>query len=120
MLKISFFLLDQLIKDIPAKFYQKLEIQLSVGQSDCRSLACHIFPGIKQDEIEYLMASVRCPKNQAQGVFKKMSENGIRLGQLVQALKSIERLDAIETLLDAGYPEDPDTIGNVCYSFYIS
>lgn len=102
--------LEQRLTDIPAKVYQKLEVQLSDGESDCKTLACQIFPNIRQQEIEYL--TTRCPTNKAKGIFKKMSEKGITVGQLVDALKFIERQDAIETLIEAGYPGEPDTIGN--------
>ncbi|XP_031565228.1 uncharacterized protein LOC116300492 [Actinia tenebrosa] len=99
---------EQRLTDVPAKVYQELEKQLSFGQSDWKNLACHIFPSLKQDEIEYLTTRYR--RNRAEGIFKKMSERGITLGQLVKGLESIERQDALEILFEAGYPRESDTI----------
>ena len=43
-------------------------------------------------------------------VFQLMSERQVRLGELVEVLKEMNRYDAISVLTEAGYPEY--TLGN--------
>jgi len=41
------------------------------------------------------------------GVFQLMRQRHVKLGQLVQVLKEMQRFDALSVLTEAGYPDHP-------------
>ena len=108
--KHIFIISDQLISTIPYKVYSQLVLLLA---RDRINIASRIFDLTLEEAIalkDLTEHSCNSMHTGMDAVFRLMSERQVRLGELVEVLKEINRYDAISVLTEAGYPEY--TLGN--------
>ncbi|XP_048576000.1 uncharacterized protein LOC116607111 isoform X2 [Nematostella vectensis] len=96
---------NQYFKDLPSTIAQRLQNMLRVNFS-WKGLLSAVFPGITYEQ----MTQIDCFGVEAvEEAFQLMCERGVTLRKVVMALRSIERLDAVEMLAEAGYTENERT-----------
>ena len=108
--KHIFIISDQRISTIPYKVYSQLVLLLA---RDRINIASRIFDLTLEEAIalkDLTEHSCNSMHTGMDAVFQLMSERQVRLGELVEVLKEMNRYDAISVLTEAGYPEY--TLGN--------
>ena len=108
--KHIFIISDQRISTIPYKVYSQLVLLLA---RDRINIASRIFDLTLEEAIalkDLTEHSCNSMHTGMDAVFQLMSERQVRLSELVEVLKEMNRYDAISVLTEAGYPEY--TLGN--------
>ena len=108
--KHIFIISDQRISTIPYRVYSQLVLLLA---RDRINIASRIFDLTLEEAIalkDLTEHSCNSMHTGMDAVFQLMSERQVRLGELVEVLKEMNRYDAISVLTEAGYPEY--TLGN--------
>ena len=102
--KNIFIISDQRISTIPYKVYSQLVLLLA---RDRINIASRIFDLTLEEAIALKDLTEHSNSMHAgmDAVFQLMSERQVRLGELVEVLKEMNRYDAISVLTEAGYPE---------------
>ncbi|XP_078371694.1 uncharacterized protein LOC144655336 [Oculina patagonica] len=100
---------DQLVSTIPYRVYSHLTTLLA---RDIINVAARLF-NLTLEEAMSLKDNTAFGHSSAAAVFQLMMQRHVNLGQLVQVLNEMQRLDALSVLTEAGYPDHTELHPNV-------